>query len=106
MSADNWAFCPRCLGHAKTEAVAQEQAVAAKYGHLSMQEFDRLRAGIAPVDPEKYRTFREDYEIGVDGGDVAWEYSGSCTICGLNTSVKGRKRFWDSVLLQPINDTP
>lgn len=59
MSADNWAYCPRC-----------------------QKEEDRnLR------DEYERPEFREDYEIyGAESGTVCISYSGRCNSCGLSVS--------------------
>lgn len=104
MSADNWATCPRCLGHAKTEARATERAVAALYGKVPIAEFDRRRAELAPVEEGKFATFREDYQIGLRDGRVDVNYSGACTKCGLAMQLVVFKRLWDSIALAPADD--
>lgn len=57
---------------------------------VSIEEFDRLRAKaqdlalITESDADRYRTFREDYEItGAETGVVLVGYSGRCDKCGL-----------------------
>ena len=68
MSADNWAMCPRCLSKASPSG---------------------------STTPDDYRTFREDYEIGLsddpsqpDFGRVYVIYHGECQTCGLELRIK------------------
>lgn len=102
MSADNWTTCPRCLQEAQEAAAQRQQEVSDLYGTVPVEEFDRRRGALVPVDPEKYRTFREDYEIGAIDGCVEWNYRGGCAICSLSTNVKGSERFWDSIAKEPV----
>lgn len=84
MSASNWAICPRCLARAREAEAAQLAAVMDSYGKVPVDEFDRARAEVKPVDPEDFRNFREDYEIyGAETGTVEVSYSGHCGTCGL-----------------------
>lgn len=98
MSADQWAVCPRCLKgagewHAAVTiaaAVTLAAAIAAiGYGVLSLAEFDRLRDEAAiPPDRLDFRTFREDYQVGVtDEGEFYIDYRGSCSREGCELSV-------------------
>lgn len=81
MSADNWAVCPACGAEAEAAKTAQHEAVANAYGHVPVEEFDRLRSEAAkPYEPN--HTFREDYETYLDGTDVIVIYEGRCTVCG------------------------
>lgn len=95
MGADNWAICPQCLAEAKTDAENASAEVYAQYGKVPPEEFDRLREELPVLNPEDFRTFREDYEFyGADEGEVKASYSGHCTKCGLRTDLKTSKRFW------------
>lgn len=88
MSASNWAICPRCLKRER-ERIAELQERASKgYGALPLAEFDVLRAEAAkPLDEEKFRTFREDYEFyGADEGTAT--YGGSCSVCKVELAFK------------------
>ena len=85
MSADNWAVCPRCVKQARAAEAKALAKVMATYGKVPVEEFDRARADIPDLDPEKFRTFREDYEIyGAEDGTVKVSYSGGCDTCGLS----------------------
>jgi len=75
VSADNWAMCPRCLTKASPSG---------------------------STTPEDYRTFREDYEIGVnddascpDFGKVTVIYHGECQTCRLQVHIKELHRIPD-----------
>jgi hypothetical protein len=94
MSADNWDVCPKCLSEAVAAAEKAAAKVAALYGKVPVEEFDRKRAALEPVESNDFRTFREDYEIGIDDGSVEVDYRGQCTACGLSASVKERYPFW------------
>jgi hypothetical protein len=97
MSADNWAICPRCLSEATDKHAAKERRVAALYGKVPVEEFDAQRAALAEIDPEKFRTFREDYEFyGAEDGEVHASYSGGCTTCKMSVILDASKRFWPS----------
>jgi hypothetical protein len=57
MSADNWALCPACLARTRRETIHE-------------------------TDIESLRTFREDYELGVqEDGTFYVRYRGGCTKC-------------------------
>ena len=89
MSADNWAICPRCIKRATREHDEQVATVMATYGQVSVDEFDAARAALKDVDPEAFRTFREDYEFyGAEDGEVTASYSGHCAKCGLGLDFK------------------
>ena len=87
MSADNWAYCPRCTQRGQAKLDKQATAVQASYGKIPVDEFDEARrqhAAAVLKFGQRERTFREDYEIyGADTGIVMVGYSGSCTKCGL-----------------------
>lgn len=97
MSADNWRVCPR---HQVIDTEARNKfaaAVAAAYGQVPIAEFDVMRAQLNEWTPLP-ETFREDWEIGVEGnGDEAVlyiSYVGSCQgagdspSCGLRIAFK------------------
>lgn len=104
MSADNWAVCPRCLYEAKKRKAAAVEAAAALYGKVPAEEFDERRqaADAVDVDPEHFRTFREDYEQGVsdptgadpDRAEYFVSYGGACSVCGLEHEFKHETEFW------------
>lgn len=95
MSASNWDVCPKCLTEATKINDKATAEVYAKYGEVSPEEFDRLRKEIAIIDPEDFRTFREDYEIyGANEGEIQVKYSGECSQCNLGVKLNTSKRFW------------
>lgn len=95
MSANNWAICPKCLAGARAFEQQARANVAALYGTVSVAEFDAAREAVQAVDPEKFQTFREDYEFyGAETGELIATYSGSCTECGLSCNLNVGKRFW------------
>lgn len=85
MSADNWAICPRCEANRQASIRVVEEGVAAAYGVVSVEEFDRMRADLeARRAAEPEHTFREDYEFwGVEEGVIKASYRGGCSACGL-----------------------
>ena len=83
MSASKWAICPRCVKRAEAARAAQIAATGASYGKVPEQEYAEAVKAIRDVNPEDYRTFREDYEIyGAKDGEVTVDYGGSCETCG------------------------
>lgn len=89
MGADNWAICPRCLRRARKEHDERVAAVAALYGKVPVEEFDAERAALGDVDPEDFRTYREDYEFyGAESGEVTASYGGVCETCDLRLDFK------------------
>jgi hypothetical protein len=94
MSASNWAVCPRCL-HLASQAEAGR--VASLQSKLTAEEFASISDSLAAaIDPEKFRTLREDYEFyGAGEGTVRWSYGASCDVCGLSVSLAGDKKFWE-----------
>ena len=81
MGADNWAVCPRCLRNAENAKRALEAKAQAAYGKVPVEEFEKLReAAAVPINVEKLRTFREDYELGMEeDGTFEVSYHGSCS---------------------------
>jgi hypothetical protein len=73
MSADSWEICPRCLQQAQDKGIADFKKT---YGYTP--PIDHI-----PIEPEDYRTFREDYEIGLYRGHFIVNYAGQCTVCKL-----------------------
>src|SRR4051794_29660360 len=96
MSADNWAVCPRCWDNAQRDAAEHKRAVMSLYGQIPVEEFDAKRDTLTEPDRETYCTFREDYEIGADGGEVVASYRGQCTVCALSCEFGHAKRFWSA----------
>lgn len=95
MSADNWAVCPKCLSAAQKAHDEEAAKVYEQYGKVPPDEFDRLRAELQPVDPDTFRTFREDYEFyGAEEGEIHARYKGSCDGCGLSVDLEADKKFW------------
>jgi Fe-S oxidoreductase len=92
MSASNWEICPRCLAVAQQAHDEAFQAVIEKYGEIPVEQFNKKRAEVIPVQPEDYRTFREDYEFhGIPNGELVVDYYGECTECKLSLTFKESK---------------
>ena len=102
MSADDWAICPKCYAVAKARQASAAALADAAYGVKPIEEFDRLRAiASAPLDTEKLRTLREDYDIGVYGDDendaqasLVVSYEGGCGTCGFAVAYKYERRVY------------
>lgn len=97
MSASNWAVCPKCLSGAQAYRLRLSEEIAEAYGKVSRDEFRTLqdKRDAVDVNPEKFRTFREDYEIyGADKGTLVVSYGGSCEVCGLEVTFYAEKPFW------------
>lgn len=91
MSASNWAVCPRCVKRAETARAEQIAATGASYGKVPEQEYAEAVKAIRDVNPEDYRTFREDWEIyGASEGTVTVSYGGSCDKCGTHLEFTDR----------------
>jgi hypothetical protein len=73
----------------------QRDGVIDLYGKVPLETWVRLRSEVKKVDPEHYRTFREDYEFyGVQDGEVIAQYGGQCSVCGLSCEINTSKVFW------------
>lgn len=87
MSARSWEICPRCLKNAQTNHEAAVAAVQKMYGRIPAEDFEEAEKKLKPVDPEEFRTFRENYEIyGAQTGLITLSYSGECQDCDLQFS--------------------
>lgn len=96
MGANSWSICPRCLHTATVMFKKEEKKIENLYGKVPVKEFDARRATLGSIDTETFRTFREDYEIGIEGGEVQVDYHGQCTRCNLRAVVQESRTFWDS----------
>lgn len=89
MSADNWTQCPRCSLLNATALEVEQRRVAALYGKVSVDEFDRARAALSVLEAaEPQQTLREDYEIGIYNGAFDVSYRGGCEKCGFEHTFK------------------
>lgn len=97
MSADNWAICPRCLDRELAAARAKQVEADAAYGTATQDEYEALLLEARkPIDPEKFRTFREDYEFyGASDGVVTADYGGACSVCHLSVELKATQPFYE-----------
>jgi hypothetical protein len=95
MSASNWAICPRCVERAKDALTDQTIEIGRMYGRVTIEEFDAARKAQKPVNPEDFRTFREDYSFhGAEEGAVVASYGGECSECGLSVDFEHVHKFW------------
>ena len=84
MSADNWTTCPQCDHRKNAEVARRRGEVLAAYGTVPVEEFDKTRADFEAFANEPLKnTFREDYEIGIEGADFYVRYRGGCSECDL-----------------------
>jgi hypothetical protein len=90
MSADNWAACHRCLLRAERERERKPEEAAAAYGKVDRAAWLEMQASAGgTVTPGEFKTFREDYEIGVrEDGKLKINYGGSCSACGLTAKFR------------------
>lgn len=83
VSADNWTTCPQCDEKWQRELAKKGAEVDAAYGKVSPDEYEALRSKLkAFVSVRTEETFREDYEVGIDGERFVVDYHGRCTACG------------------------
>ena len=90
MSADNWAICPKC--EQKIEETRDKLLLKAKgaYGEVSEGDYLELIAKAEqPINLEE--TLREDYFIGITGGELQIEYSARCDKCGFKHTFNKRE---------------
>ena len=87
MSADNWAYCPKCkVAELKKEA-SLDETIRQSYGKISSEKYlELLQKRQNPVGLEC--TLREDYNIGIYDGEFYVSYSGSCQKCDFKKAFK------------------
>jgi hypothetical protein len=85
MSANNWTECPRCRARVRQEIADRKRRAAEAYGTIPADEWKALDDA-ARLIPQPTKTFREDWEIGVEGETLVVSYSGGCTECGLGVT--------------------
>lgn len=62
MSASNWRECPKCFARRKEYAEKERKKLAASYGNVSADEYERMRRAVENRDKEKPdKSLREDY---------------------------------------------
>jgi hypothetical protein len=80
MSADNYTTCPKCLKRAEVDNNKEANKIADAYGKVPMDKYlDLVKNSSKPIKLSD--TLREDYDIGMDGGDLHICYRASCRIC-------------------------
>ena len=88
MSADNWAFCPRCLSIDVEKQNELQEAARNAYGKVSAEEYLSMLEA-SKMEPSKEPTLREDYEIETDElGEFHVNYGCSCDRCGFHFEFK------------------
>ena len=88
MSADNWAYCPKCKKIAAQRQTALELECRESYGKVTAEEYLAMLKKIQNP-PELDVTLREDYKTGIDAdGEFTTSYSGHCDKCGLSYKFK------------------
>ena len=80
MSADNWTYCPKCQEMARKRAEKLNEQIASSYGKVSIENYTAL-AKEANNPPKLEETLREDYEVGIYGGEFTVSYTASCNVC-------------------------
>jgi hypothetical protein len=91
VSADNWTQCPCCRQAWTDELQRRGVEVEAAYGKVTPDEYERLREGLRKfAGARRDETFREDYEIGIDGDFFVVDYCGRCDKCGFGHTFKRR----------------
>jgi len=85
MSADNWAQCPKCEVLEIKRTVALDETIKQAYGRVSSEKYLELLQKQQSPEPLGY-TLREDYEIGIHGGEFVVSYGGRCNNCSFEYS--------------------
>lgn len=94
MGADRWSVCPRCFDMATAQMEAARGELAAAYGKVPAEEYERLRK-LAETDIEHDDTVREDWDIyGFDEGVIHVGYLGRCKTCGLEAKIQYDLKFY------------
>lgn len=89
MSADNWTTCPRCTINRDAEVAKAKAKADAKYGKVPAQEFmELLVQAESAKNTDLPRTMREDYDIGIEGGEFEINFRASCSTCGFRYEYK------------------
>lgn len=82
MSADNYTQCPTCRKKRQAEVDALDAKLASDYGKVGPAEFLSRSAALETlrkeIDHERYRTVRENWDIGIRGGIFAVDYDAYC----------------------------
>ncbi len=81
MSADNWAFCPKCKTVAEKKKAEELKDLKASYGKIPADKY-----ALKIIETEKpiklKETLREDYEFYMEGtGYFTANYSARCDRC-------------------------
>lgn len=76
MSADNWTYCPKCYKEGKS----RDEKLRDAYGKVKHNDYMILLD--TAKDDVAEPTLREDYGIGIVGGEFDVSYSGHCQRCG------------------------
>ncbi len=90
MSADNWADCPKCKKKFEDEQLQRIKKANEAYGKAPQAEYCKLVTEASIVRVSKYRTFREDYGIGLEGEELVIDYYGRCDTCRFEREFKYR----------------
>jgi hypothetical protein len=72
-----------------------ELAASATVCNVPAEEFAAMDAALAAKRAERiYDTFREDYEVGVIGGEFHVDYLGRCAVCGFEHRFRHNGPVW------------
>lgn len=87
MSADNWTTCPRCFATELKRVESVMEKAKSSYGKVKAEEYAALQAeAVKPMNVQN--TLREDYELGLYGGEFQIDYACSCSECGFSFNFK------------------
>jgi len=96
MSADNWTQCDACIAIRDAELQNKKEKLNKKYGKIDMEEFLTQHSKLARnLVGELDNSLREDYEIGIRGGEFRISYSANCSVCGFSYTYQIRKDIFE-----------
>lgn len=101
MSADRYSVCPVCRARAQDRVKDAVKTRDDSYGNVPLDQYRVLEQKVQDAKSKvtaltgsgqdmMHRTFREDWEFEIpEDGEVAWTYSGACSVCGAYGTGKG-----------------
>lgn len=88
MSANNWAYCPKCSRDVESAIIQRRKKVDASYGKVSAAEYSKLLEQLK-VPLVLQQTLREDYELSTEkDGHFFITYTCSCSVCKFTHSFR------------------
>ena len=83
MSADSFAYCPRCHHEAKKKEDHLFQELEDRYGKIPAAHWVALKEQYDSLESSREITLEEYYEAGFTAaGQFFFSYEASCTVCG------------------------